>query len=1052
MRLSPLSQLSPDRSRRLRRFVLISLCPALTGLALLLPPAQAADRENAPPVYVRAGTDGKLTYGKNAAGDTIIDFSAAGYAGGGEAIPVVPAKITVAPDGKNDRARIQAALDLVAAMPVGADGFRGAVQLLPGRFVIDGGLRLNTSGVVLRGSGQDEKGGTVLDAVGLSRRTLIEIMGKGERTEVAGSRKNVTDDYVPVGAKTLTVEDAAGFPVGTRIVVRRPSTAAWITQLGTGSYAGWPQNHISWAPGTRDLFWERSVTAVEGNTLTLDAPVTTALDKKFGGATVARSEFAGRIDHVGVENLRCISEYDHAAPKDEEHAWVCLALDKVENAWVRQLTAEHFVGYVVEVQADAKSVTVEDCTALDPVSEIAAFRRRVFSIAGQLTLVQRCRSEHGLRDFTTGFAATGPNVFLQCSARDALDWSGPIESWASGVLYDNVVIRGNALRFLNRAAWGQGTGWTTANSVLWNCESTELQVQSPPGAPNQAFGCKGLIVDDNLNYDGGRMMPYQPWVHGGASKPDSLYLAQLAERKGADAPGKLARATLPAGATAGARAFAAADLPRPAAPLPVHPLKVEHAQFTIEGAPAFTSLTNWSWYLGQMPRAIARPSGVAITRFAPGEYGTGQTDRLDEVVESLAPGGVFVHHYGLWYDRRRINHNFYGAPELRADDVSAPFMEQPWARSGQGTDWDGMSKYDLTKYNPWFFGRVKDFADLCDTHSRVLYYNFYFQHPVQETRAHYVDFPWRPVNCLQATDLPDENPAGSTFYDISHPVRRDLHRRYIFHCLDVLKNNANVVYGIDREYSGPLTFVQFWLDTIAEWEKQNNKKIFIALEIPKAEMDAILADPVRGPMITAIDFFNWNYRPDGSLFTIQGGINLAPREQLTMAAQQAGGGRAGGPGAGGAGGGGRGGFGRGGGGADGAPLRYRAYREYKDAFPNLVLLRKSDDFPAISAAVEKAFPVADRAKLRAASVVRTHPESAWAEAAPGSAYMVYDLNGLPVDLDLGTDNATFSVTWLDTASGQTSTAGEAIAGGKVATLTPPTPDTKHAWVAWLKKK
>lgn len=993
------------------------------ALCLIAPLARAADAVPPPAISIKLGADGKLAYSADGDGNRVIDFSAAGYGGGGEAVPLVPARITVAP-GPDDGRRIQAALDLVAAMSPGPDGFRGAVLLAPGKFTITGSLRLNASGVVLRGSGQDEKTGTVLIAAGQSRRTLIEVAGRGERTELADSRKKVADAFVPVGAKKLSVEDAAGFPVGTKIVVRRPSTAAWITQLAMGAFSGWPQNPLSWRPGTRDIVWERVVTGVEGNTITFDAPITTALDAKLGEATVSRYDFPGRIDHVGVENLRCISDFNPAMPKDEEHAWFCVTLDKVENAWVRQLTAQHFVSYVVDAQADSKAVTIEDCSALDPVSEIAAFRRRAFAIAGQLTLVQRCQSEHGLHDFTSGFASAGPNVFLQCAARDAQDYSGPVESWASGLLYDNVVIRGNALRFVNRGANGQGAGWTAANSIFWSCESTELQVQSPPGAPNQAFGCKGLIVDDSKTYDG-RVMPYQPFVKGSAMTPVSLYLAQLAERKGADAATRIVRANIST-ASAGARALAAADVPAPAARRPVQPLRIENAQFTINGQRAFTAATNWSWYLGQMPRGIARPAGPAITRFSPGETGTGQTDRLEDVVAALAPGAAFVHHYGLWYDRRRINHNFYGAPELRADDVAPPFMEQPWARSGQGTDWNGMSKYDLTKFNPWFFQRVKDFADLCDTNGRILYHNFYFQHPVQETRAHYVDFPWRPVNCLQATDLPDENPAGSTFYDISHPVRRDLHRRYIFHCLDVLKDNVNVVYGIDREYSGPLSFVQFWLDTIAEWEKANAKKVFIALEVPKAEMDAILADPVRRPMITAIDFHNWNYTPDGSLFAIVGGINLAPREQLQRAGSQFGQQRPSGP-----------------------EQRYRALREYRDAFPELVILRKNDEFAPLTAAIEKNIPAAARAKTRAAALVRSPRATSWAMAAPGSAYLVYDLGGEPIELDLAADSGAFKLAWLDAASGDLRPASESVTAGKVVTLTPPASDSKRPLVAWL---
>ncbi|MES1166600.1 MAG: hypothetical protein ABUL68_01225, partial [Pseudomonadota bacterium] len=291
-------------------------------------------------VLVRADKDGRLAYTADAAGNRVVDFSTAGYAGGGEAIPLVPAKIMVAPDGKHDRERIQAALDLVAAMPRDANGWRGAVLLKPGRWLIDGNLRLNASGVVLRGSGEDEKG-TTLVATGTSRRTLIEVGGRGEPTEAPGSRRAVADAYVPVGAVQFVLENTTGLSVGDRVIVHRPCTAEWVALLDMDKFPGWrADGRLHWKPGSRDLRWDRVITAIDGNRLTLDAPVTTALDRAYGGGSVYRYEFPGRIDHVGVENLRCVSEH----PGDlEEHAWVCVSLDKVENAWARQLTARHFV-------------------------------------------------------------------------------------------------------------------------------------------------------------------------------------------------------------------------------------------------------------------------------------------------------------------------------------------------------------------------------------------------------------------------------------------------------------------------------------------------------------------------------------------------------------------------------------------------------------------------------------------------------------------------------------------------------------------------------------
>ena len=269
---------------------------------------------------------------------------------------------------------------------------------------------------------------------------------------------------------------------------------------------------------------------------------------------------------------------------------------------------------------------------------------------------------------------------------------------------------------------------------------------------------------------------------------------------------------------------------------------------------------NGWWQSGQQPN---------ITRNAPDDIRPNRTEDLDKLTDNMLKYGYpgFEHNYGLWFDRRRDAHD-----EARRTDanVKGPFLEQPWQRSNQGQAWDGLAKYDLTKFNPWYFNRLKEFADLCDKKGTILFFNFYMQHNLLETPAHYVDFPWRDINCIQKTDMPDRVPAASAFYDIANPVRRQLHEAYIRHCLDQIGNYGNVVFLVSVEYTGPESFVKFWLDTIEQWQNKNNKKLIVALNGTKDVLDKLAGDR----RVSVLDLRYFWYKSDGSLMAPTGGKEL----------------------------------------------------------------------------------------------------------------------------------------------------------------------------------
>ncbi|HEX2629234.1 MAG TPA: DUF6298 domain-containing protein, partial [Chitinophagaceae bacterium] len=364
------------------------------------------------------------------------------------------------------------------------------------------------------------------------------------------------------------------------------------------------------------------------------------------------------------------------------------------------------------------------------------------------------------------------------------------------------------------------------------------------------------------------------------------------------------------------------------------------------------------WWNGNAKTYGIRNAQMAITRYVPGRVGTGLTDDLDNVTDTMLAKNIIgiEQNYGLWYDRRRDDHERI----RRADgDVWTPFYELPFARSGKELAWDGLSKYDLTKYNYWYWNRLKQFADLADQKGLLLIYQNYFQHNIIEAGAHYADFPWRTANNINNVGFPEPVPyAGDKrifmaeqFYDITNPVRKALHRAYIRQCLDNFSANNGVIHTIGEEFTGPLHFVQFWIDVIKEWEKETGKHPLIALSTTKDVQDAILNDPARAAVIDIIDIRYWHYQADGTAYAPQGGQNLAPRQHARLLKPK----------------------------STSADQVYRVVSEYRNKFPNKAVIYSGDSNDRFGWAVLMAggsLPntrIKDRAFLQ--SITTMKPES-----------------------------------------------------------------------------
>lgn len=1016
-----------------------------------------------PPIQFR---EGKLSYQPDSLGNRIPDFSYAGYMAGEKPIPNVEVKIVVPLTNGDATEAIQKALNYVGSLKPDTNGFRGTVLLQSGEYKVSGSLLIRNSGVILRGSGTSDKG-TRLTATGKDRRTLIRILGENDR--VIKEAIPVNDTYVPVNSMVVTLPANHDLKTGDKILIKRPSTKEWIDKLGTVHFGG-GITALGWKADEHNIYWDRTITSVNNNKITIDAPITTALDAQYGGGYIVPYSWDGRISNIGVENLTLVSEYDKLNLKDEAHSWMAITIENTLDAWVRNTNFKHFAGSAVMILETSKRITVENCKSQEPVSEIGGQRRYTFFTMGQQCLFQRLYAEQGYHDFAVGFCAAGPNAFVQCYSGLPYSFSGAIDSWASGVLFDVVNIDGNALSYKNRMQEGQGAGWTAANSVFWQCSASLIENFAPPTAQNWAIGSwsefsgNGYWNESN-NHIQPRSLYYQQLTERlGNEYTDRANLLPFSGEASSSPPIEVAMQLTKEAYTPALTLFEWIDKLQAANNIPVSfdesllykegntkvlkqiykpaaktsPLMIKNG-WLVRGNEVQTGLKHTiQWWNGTVqPAYLNKSASPHVTRFVPGRTGTGLTDDIDSVAAIMKRNHVAVldHNYGLWYERRRDDHE-----RIRRinGDVWAPFYEQPFARSGEGTAYDGLSKYDLTKYNDWYWRRLHRFVEVADREGLILMHQNYFQHNIIEAGAHWADSPWRPANNINNTGFPEPAPyAGDKriflaeqFYDINHPVRRELHRKYIRQCLDNFRGQNGVIQLISAEYTGPLHFVEFWLDVIAEWEKETGEKQLIALSTTKDVQDAILADPVRSAIVDIIDIRYWFYRDDNTAYEPKGGQNLAPRQHARLTKT----------------------------GKHSFASVYRAVNEYRTKYPEKAVVYYADTYPSQAWASFMAggslacLPaIKDDAFLQQASsmsvLTELNTENQYVLGNPDRGYIIYAETG-NIDLNLNAKSK-FDLFWINPQSGEVIKAKQQIKGNNTIKLTSP---TGQASVAWLVKK
>lgn len=978
-------------------------------------------------------TEGTIVFTKDSLGNQIPDYSYCGYQNSNQSIPTIPIKAVVATIEGDATATIQEALDYVGSLKADQNGYRGSVLLNSGVYHIEGNLIIAKSGVVLRGSGTGDNG-TVLLSTGSERMALIQLLGGKNQT----SEKiiNIEDNYVPLGTRTLNLSKSTALTSNSSIRIVSQFKQHWIDLLQMNNFGG-ETDWLGWKTSDFKIVADREVIDVDGHKITLDAPLTQPLNNDLSVNYLEIYNTENRIVNSGVENLIIDSEYRRLNPKDEQHRWDGISIDNAIDVWVRQVNFYHLAGSAVIVQQNAKRVTVEDCIAKNPISEVASYRRNTFYTEGQQTLFQRCYAASGFHDFAVGgYGTSGPNVFVQCKSYLPFSYSGSIGSWNTGLLFDNVTIDGDAISFANKGQDTRGLGWNAAYSMIWESSASKIENYAPPLATNWAYGVWGQFagngewqevnshikpqslyyalraqrgIKDTLGFE---LYPLDSEPSSSPTQEQAAALTELASAPSLDLEYFIDKANLRNTISTfheNTRIFKKTKDNASVAKLEQKTNVILIKNGKLQGNYGLiTGKTNSvPWWRGSLRPRDVKNAQPHITRFVPGHQGLGYTDHLPQTVASMKSNNIAAidHNYGLWYERRMDDHERVRRYDA---DTWAPFYEQPFDRSGQFEAWDALSKYDLTSFNTWYWYRLQRFAKLAERENKILLNEQYFQHNILEAGAHWASSPWRSANNINNTPFPEPPPyAGDKrifmskqFYDVTNEGLAKLHRGFMIKNLENFSNSSNVLQLLSQEYTGPLHFMEFWLDVIQDFEKTNVNQSKITLSATKDVQDAILKKSEYASLIDVIDIKYWYYKQDGTLYAPEGGKYLAPRQHARKMDT----------------------------GKETTSQTFRAIQEYRNKYPDKAVLYNTNAAPRMGWAVLlaggslPAIPQVEISGFQQAigtmSVQSSYNDAVWEMSTPGKNYLFYFNEATTSELDLTKFSGNYKGFWVDENSGK----------------------------------
>jgi hypothetical protein len=284
------------------------------------------------------------------------------------------------------------------------------------------------------------------------------------------------------------------------------------------------------------------ITAINGNTITLDAALPDSIDSVYLGTGVAAVQaftFTSRITNAGVENFRVIAPVPATDLMPPTASYQLVVTYALMNGWVRNLTAQDPLE-AIDIEPWGKQITVSDISLTHTVTQAgsAKFEDYFINQATQVVMDTVTDATNSMIYFATRGETEGPFVLRNANFSGNGDVD-PHQRWASGLLIENTTVSaldgGTAgeINLWDRGNYGTGQGWTMGDGVVWNSTAGSFIIQQPPGSQNWCIGCIGTQTVSAAPPSTGSVLPEGEIESPGTYvSPASLYESQLMQRLG----------------------------------------------------------------------------------------------------------------------------------------------------------------------------------------------------------------------------------------------------------------------------------------------------------------------------------------------------------------------------------------------------------------------------------------------------------------------------------------------------------------------------------------